>query len=321
MNHPTVHARAAALFALFAALAPMLSVAQPRFLTEGEGLLVMDNQAGVVVTDDGLIFTAGITGMDPATRRFVSADPAAQMHQAMRNLEAALRAAGAGIEHVVQVRLHVASLDDYRAANPVYLEFMRGHRPARTIVGFTPWDARFRLQIEAVAKRPLAPVQPPASSTPASTTSATPPPAASMSEVPANCREPVVMVVLGELSERGFQRPADGSPGYGEQLRQSRLYERFQGWYLLSGRPVDVFEGRFDARRMLLAAEFPCLEAARRWYGSDDYTRIRKLRDGAGEFTIAVWPKRSFEEMYWVRDPDYWRSPAPPGDRTPPQNR
>jgi 2-iminobutanoate/2-iminopropanoate deaminase len=290
------------LCALLAALQPASSTAQTRYLTEGEGLLVMDNQAGVVITEDGFIFTPGITGMDPATRRFVSADPAAQMRQAMRNLEAALRAAGAGLEHVVQLRLHVASLEDYRAANPVYLEFMRGHRPARTIVGFTPWDPRFRLQIEAVARRPA---------TPAAPAAAPPLPRSGLSEVPENCSEPVVMVVLGELSERGFQRPADGSPGYGEQLRQSRLYERFQGWYLLSGRPLEIFEGRFDTRRMLLAAEFPCLEAARQWYDSEDYKRIRRLRDGAGEFTIAVWRKRSFDEMYWVRDPDYWRSPAP----------
>ncbi len=268
-----------------------------RFVTEGEGLLVMDNQAGVVVTEDGLIFTSGITGMDPATRRFATAEPAAQMRQAMRNLEAALRAVGAGLEHVVHVRLHVATLADYRAANPVYLEFMRGHRPARTVVGFTPWDPRFRLQLEAVAQRPAARAR----------SAATARPKSAISALPANCSEPVVMVVLGELSERGFQRPPDGSPGYGEQLRQSRLYERFEGWYLLSGRPVEVFEGRFDARRMLLAAEFPCLEAARQWYYSDDYTRIRALRAGAGEFTIAVWPRRAVEDMYWVRDPDYWR--------------
>lgn len=284
----------ATAMAAWAALVPIASSAQSRFVTEGEGLLVMDNQAGVVVTDDGFVFTPGITGMDPATRRFVSADPALQMRQAMRNLEAALRAAGAGLEHLVQVRLHVASLEDYRAANPVYLEFMRGHRPARTVLGFTPWDERFRLQIEAIAKLPrTAPSKP------------------AISAIPAGCAEPVVMVVLGELSERGFERPADGSPGYGEQLRQSRLYERFEGWYLLSGRPAEVLEGRFDSRRMLLAAEFPCLEAARQWYRSDDYTRIRKLRAGAGEFTIAVWPKRAFTDMYWVRDPDYWRSPAP----------
>jgi 2-iminobutanoate/2-iminopropanoate deaminase len=291
---------AIALATLFASIVSTTAEAQTRHIIEGEGLLVMDNQAGVVVTEDGFIFTPGITGMDPATRKFVAADPAAQMRQAMLNLEAALRAAGALLEHVVQIRLHVASLEDYRAANPVYVEFFRGHRPARTVLGFTPWDPRFRLQIEAVAKLPAAPKSAPAPRVPR-------PP---ISEVPAGCSEPVVMVVLGELSERGFQRPADGSPGYGEQLRQSRLYERYEGWYLLSGRPAEVFEGRFDARRMLLAAEFPCLEAARQWYHSDDYTRIRKLRDGAGEFTIAVWPKRTIDEMHWVRDPDYWRSPA-----------
>ncbi len=305
----------------FAALAPAILaalLAAPEAAAErpftlfddASAYLVMDNQSAAVRTEDGFIFTAGITGMDPKTRRFVADDAAAQMAAAMDNLEAILKAAGATLADLVQVTLWTASLDDYRAANPVYVARMAGHRPARSVMGFTPWDPRFRVQIQAIAKRPPGP--PAGRSSPPS-----PVPPAAEDRVPAilpappgpgwqaparaadiaACNEPVLMLVMGSLSELGFAKPEGAPMSYGEALRASGLYERLDGFYLLAGRPLEVFEGDWTQRDMALVAEFPCLEAARAFYWSKAYQEIISLRAGAGDFFLGVWRRRGREEM------------------------
>ncbi len=279
-------------------------------LDDASAYLVMDNQSAAVRTEDGFVFTAGITGMDPNTRRFVADDAAAQMAAAMDNLEAILKAAGATLADLVQVTFWTASLDDYRAANPVYVARMAGHRPARSVMGFTPWDPRFRVQIQAVAKvRPQAPAgrpSPPSPVPPAAedrVPAILPAPPGPGWQAPARaadiaaCSEPVLMLVMGALSERGFAKPEGAPMSYGEALRASGLYQRLDGFYLLSGRPLEVFEGDWTRRDMALVAEFPCLEAARAFYWSKAYQEIIPLRAGAGDFFLGVWPKRSREEM------------------------
>lgn len=270
--------------------------------------LTMANQSAAVKTEDGLIFTAGIIGMDPKTRKFASLDPAAQMRQAMDNLEATLKAAGADLSDVVQFTLWVGNEADYPAINAVYVERMAGTLAARTVMGFTPWSPSFKVQVQAVAKvrpvpAPVAGLYPP-SMTPVTdlAQAITPKPPQgwtapkSLADIP-NCTSPVLMAVFGAVSEAGFQAPAGARAGYGQALREARLYERLGGHYLMSGRPAEVFEGDWTRRDMALVAEFPCLEAARAFYWGPEYQEILKLRAGAGQFTLAVWPKRTPEMM------------------------
>jgi len=44
------------------------------------------------------------------------------------------------------------SSEDYTAVNGVYLDRLGAYPIARTIMGFTPWDPRFKVQIQAIAK-------------------------------------------------------------------------------------------------------------------------------------------------------------------------
>lgn len=304
------------------AAVPVAAADRPfTLLDDASAYLVMDNQSAAVRTEDGLIFTAGITGMDPKTRRFVADDAAAQMAAAMDNLEAILKAAGATLADIVQVTFWTASLEDYRAANPVYVQRMGGHRPARSVMGFMPWDPRFRVQIQAVAKVRPARSAPP-SPVPAAPSDRVPamfpsPPgtgwqAPARADAIADCREPVLMLVLGALSERGFAKPEGAPMSYGAALRASDLYGRLQGHYLLAGRPLEVFEGDWTHRDMALVAEFPCLEAAQAFYWSRAYQEILPLRAGAGDFFLGVWRKRTPAEM--SRPP----APAPERPRTAP---
>jgi uncharacterized protein (DUF1330 family) len=52
------------------------------------------------------------------------------------------------------------------------------------------------------------------------------------------------------------------------------------GRYVVRGGDVDVLEGDAPAGRTVVL-EFPTRQAAVDWYRSDEYTEIRKIRDGA----------------------------------------
>jgi uncharacterized protein (DUF1330 family) len=52
------------------------------------------------------------------------------------------------------------------------------------------------------------------------------------------------------------------------------------GRYLVRGGDVEVLEGEAPAGRTVVL-EFPTMQAALDWYRSDEYTEIRKMREGA----------------------------------------
>ena len=63
--------------------------------------------------------------------------------------------------------------------------------------------------------------------------------------------------------------------------------EQHGGRYLARGGATLVLEGDWDPDR-LVVIEFDSVEAAREWYDSPDYTDIRALREGAGEWRMVV---------------------------------
>ena len=103
------------------------------------------------------IYVAGQIGWDERGE-FVSDDFAEQAAQALRNVVAVLRAAGAGPENLVRLTWYVTDKREYLAAGKrigaAYREIVGSHYPAMTLVEVSALlEDRAKVEIEATAVR------------------------------------------------------------------------------------------------------------------------------------------------------------------------
>ena len=115
--------------------------------------------ANGVVARGRLVFVAGQVGWDPATEAFASDDFVAQTRQALANVAAVLRAAGAEPRHLVRLTWYVTSRSEYlaarRAVGVAYREIMGAHYPAMSLLVVAGlMEERARVEIEATAVVP-----------------------------------------------------------------------------------------------------------------------------------------------------------------------
>jgi uncharacterized protein (DUF1330 family) len=68
----------------------------------------------------------------------------------------------------------------------------------------------------------------------------------------------------------------EGWPEYRKQV--SELFAQNGGRYLVRGGPVEVLEGSYDGRR-LIVFEFPSMEVIRSVWHSPECAEVRKLRE------------------------------------------
>lgn len=98
------------------------------------------------------------------------------------------------------------------------------------------------------------------------------------------CVKPVRMLVYGEIDDREAFR------AYARAIAESGLYETNRGRYEATTPALEVFEGEPPPNRGVVIARFPCLEAARSFWYSDEYAKIRPLRAGISRFEVLVLP-------------------------------
>jgi enamine deaminase RidA (YjgF/YER057c/UK114 family) len=105
-----------------------------------------------------MVFVAGMVGWD-ADGRFASDDFAAQTRQALHNIVAVLKEAGARPEHIVRMTWYVLDKREYVAAWPevgrAYREVVGAYNAAMTAVEVRGLiEDRARVEIEATALIP-----------------------------------------------------------------------------------------------------------------------------------------------------------------------
>ncbi len=97
------------------------------------------------------VFFSGQIPLDPATGEVVSGGIAEQACQVMKNMGAALEAAGLGFDKVIKTTIFLTDLQDFATVNEIYGSYFDGVFPARATVQVAALPKGVEVEIEWVA--------------------------------------------------------------------------------------------------------------------------------------------------------------------------
>ena len=90
-------------------------------------------------------------GINPENSEFVPGGIETETRQALTNLKAVLKAAGASLKTVVKTTVFFRDMDDFSLMNKVYAEFFTSEFPARSAVQVARLPKDGAVEIEAIA--------------------------------------------------------------------------------------------------------------------------------------------------------------------------
>lgn len=125
---------------------------QRQRISSGSSFEAVAGYSRAVVEGD-TVYVSGTTGFDYATMR-IADDAVEQTRQCLRNIAAALEAAGCTLDDVVRVRYYLADAALFDTLAPLFGEAFAQARPAATALVCGLVDARMKIEIEVTARRP-----------------------------------------------------------------------------------------------------------------------------------------------------------------------
>ena len=81
------------------------------------------------------ISIGGTAGVNPGTGQLAGPDVYSQTKQILASFRVMLESVESDLDHVVHVNVFLKDMGDFEEMNRAYVEVMRDHRPARTVIG------------------------------------------------------------------------------------------------------------------------------------------------------------------------------------------
>jgi 2-iminobutanoate/2-iminopropanoate deaminase len=105
------------------------------------------------------ITIGGTAGFDPATGQLAGPDAYLQTKRILDSFTVMLESVGSDLDHVVHVNVFLLKMADFDEMNRAYVEKMRSHRPARTVIGVNELPkpgVMLTMNLTAVTRKPAA---------------------------------------------------------------------------------------------------------------------------------------------------------------------
>ena len=102
------------------------------------------------VVVDNWVFVSGTTGFD-YSRMIIPEGLLDQTEQCLKNIETALKEAGAGMKDVVRVHYILPNASDFEQTWPILRKYFGDVRPAATMISAGLADPRMKIEIEVTA--------------------------------------------------------------------------------------------------------------------------------------------------------------------------
>lgn len=99
---------------------------------------------------NGFLFTSGVIPIIPETGELVQGGIEEQAEQAIGNLAALIKAAGAQLEDVVKTVVFIKNMDDFSKVNDIYSKYFTVNCPARSCVEVARLPKDVLIEIEAI---------------------------------------------------------------------------------------------------------------------------------------------------------------------------
>jgi 2-iminobutanoate/2-iminopropanoate deaminase len=99
----------------------------------------------------GLVFVAGQLPIVPGRKEHVVGNIGEQTEQTLRNVEAILRAAGSGLDLILQMTIYVSDVSLWSEVNAAYARVMGDSRPARAVVPVKDLHYGYQIEMQCIA--------------------------------------------------------------------------------------------------------------------------------------------------------------------------
>jgi reactive intermediate/imine deaminase len=96
------------------------------------------------------VWVSGQIPLDPKTKELVGGGIEEQIHQVFRNIEAIVKAAGAGLDDVVKATVFLTDLAHFALVNKIMAEYFREPYPARAAVGVSALPRGAQVEVECI---------------------------------------------------------------------------------------------------------------------------------------------------------------------------
>lgn len=100
------------------------------------------------------LFISGQIALNPDTQELVQGSIEAETEQVMKNLQAILKEAGAGFDHVVKTSIFLSDMSLFSTVNEIYGRYFSSQFPARETVAVKGLPRQVNVEISMIAYIP-----------------------------------------------------------------------------------------------------------------------------------------------------------------------